>query len=77
MSHLQDVFDSLQGLDPTERVVVRNFLNDQIANDPASLPPSHENALLGLLADDPDLADQIAVSAMLARESRPYRASGE
>ena len=71
MSALHQIIDSIHSLDPTEKLIVRNFLEHELASQPAAsiAPPS----LIGLLADEPELADQICESAMRQRESRPWR----
>ncbi len=73
MSPLQHVIDSLQTLDTEEKVFVRNLLNGEIANQTSEAPNSKAKPLIGLLADEPQLADEICESAMQARESRPHR----
>lgn len=75
MSTLQQVIASIHSLDPAEKLVVRNFLEHEL-NAPSTAdvsPPS----LIGLLADDPELADSIADSAMRDRETRPWRLGDE
>lgn len=70
MSALHQVIDSIHSLDPAEKLIVRNFLDHELKSQPAAdAPPS----LIGLLADEPELADQICESAMKERESRPWR----
>ena len=77
MSPLQHVIDSLQTLDTAEKVFVRNLLNGEIAKQTLNSSDPKTNQLIGLLADEPQLADQICDSAMQARESRPYRMNGD
>ncbi len=72
MSALHQIIDSIHSLDPAEKLIVRDFLEHELASQPAAAsiaPPS----LIGLLADEPELADQICESAMRQRESRPWR----
>lgn len=77
MSTLQQVINSIHSLDPAEKVVVRNFLEQELSLPPAAAANSAPSSLIGLLSDDPELADSIAESAMEDRETRPLRLGDE
>ena len=76
MESLQHLIDSIHGLDMADKLVVRAVLDQDLATSTGAQAPSG-SSLIGLLADEPQLADAISESAMAARETRPYRMSRE
>jgi len=73
MSPFENIVDAIHGLSDEEKFKLRLLLDQEIAQNPpknGDMPPS---SLIGLLADEPELADQILESAMTARETRPLR----
>jgi len=76
MADLNDVLQSIHDLSATERLAILNVLRTESASRPPSGAAGGQNPLVGLLADEPDLADAILQSAMAARETRPLRMTG-
>ncbi len=77
MADLNDVLQSIHDLSATDRLAILNVLKAESASRPLEGPSAGNNSLVGLLADEPELADAILQSAMAARETRPLRANGE
>lgn len=79
MSPFENIVDAIHGLSHEEKFKLRLLLEEELK--PAQGSPEngvmHHRSLIGLLADEPELADQILESAMSARETRPLRMPGE
>ncbi|WP_145280946.1 hypothetical protein [Pirellulimonas nuda] len=56
---------------------VLGAIASKLAGTPVANDQSDDDPLLGLLSDEPELADFIERSAMQSREARPLRAGGE
>ena len=76
MSELQQVLYSIQGLSAAEKLVLRDLLSTELARGGSKPASGGAHQLVGLLKDEPQLADAIVESAMTARETRPFRANG-
>ncbi|MGL4514162.1 MAG: hypothetical protein ACRCT8_13810 [Lacipirellulaceae bacterium] len=82
MSDLDLVLQTLPRLGEADLQVVRSVVNatrtaaaESAGSTTAMAPPSHTTSpmdIIGLLADQPELADWISEEAMRQRELRPY-----
>lgn len=77
MSPFENIVDAIHGLSNEEKFKLRLLLDREIAQSPPKSGDTPRSSLIGLLADEPDLADQILESAMIARETRPFRIPSE
>jgi hypothetical protein len=77
MSPFENVVDAIRGLSNEEKFKLRLLLDREIAQSPPKSGDAPRSSLIGLLADEPELADQILESAMIARETRPFRTLSE
>ncbi|HYO24560.1 MAG TPA: hypothetical protein VEQ85_06380 [Lacipirellulaceae bacterium] len=77
MADLQDVLQSIHDLSVSDQLTILNVLKSETARRPSMVGADGANPMIGLLADDPELADAILQSAMSARETRPLRVNGE
>ena len=76
MSLFENIVDAIHGLSHEEKFKLRLLLNAELEQSPPKNDKPHRSSLIGLLADEPELADQILESAMIARETRPLRMPG-
>ena len=80
MATLPSILSSITELDVADKRVLRDILNSQLVDHsgtpPAETAKDRPHPMIGLLADDPALADKILESAMHARETRPLRVDG-
>jgi hypothetical protein len=65
----EDVYERL--LPAKEDRVMENESSERIGS--LAPTPNKARSVIGLMADEPELADEIAEEAMKARESRPFR----
>ena len=81
MTDLQTLIRTVHELGSADKLVLRDILDGELEQDSTSAAAkttrSAANPLLGLLKDEPDLADQITESAMRLRETRPLRSPRE
>ena len=77
MSPFENIVDAIHGLSDEEKLRLRLLLDQEIAQSPPEGGATPRSSLIGLLADEPELADQILESAMIARETRPLRTPSE
>jgi hypothetical protein len=77
MSPFENIVDAIHGLSGEEKIELRLLLDQEIAQSPQKNRDAPRSSLIGLLADEPELADQILESAMIARETRPLRTPSE
>ncbi len=80
MSNLVEVLPLVQALPAEEKqelfqILAVELKADAEASEPFVYDPS--NPMLGLLHDDPELADEIVRMAMHDRETRPWRTTDE
>ncbi len=75
MSSLHDILQSIHGLSAADQAAIFNVLKAENLNPPMPAASARPNPLIGLLADEPQLADAILESAMAARDARPCAAS--
>jgi len=73
MSPFENIVDAIHDLSNEEKFELRLLLDKELKREPPKDAPARRSALIGLLADEPELADQILESAMIARETRPLR----
>jgi hypothetical protein len=73
MSAFENVVDAIHGLSHEEKFKLRLLLDEDLKQTPPKNGEPRRKSLIGLLADEPELADQILESAMIARETRPLR----
>jgi hypothetical protein len=77
MSPFENIVDAVHGLSHEEKLKLRLVLDREITESPPKNGDTPRSSLIGLLADEPELADQILESAMTARETRPLRTPSE
>jgi len=65
--------ETLAHMSPEEKVRLLELVNSSLSERPASA----KDPLLGLMADEPELVDQVVVTAYAARESHPLRLPGD
>jgi hypothetical protein len=70
MSPYETIVDAVHGLSPEEKFKLRVLLDEELKQSPATNGQTPRPSFIGLLADEPELADQILESAMLARDTR-------
>ncbi len=73
MSPFENIVDAIYGLSDQEKFKLRLLLDQEIAQKHPKNGDKTPSSLIGLLADEPELADQILESAMTTRETRPLR----
>jgi len=72
MSPFENIAGAIHDLSYDEKLKLRALLDTELKK-PSQSGFEPRSSLIGLLADEPDLADRILESAMIARESRPMR----
>jgi hypothetical protein len=72
MSPFENIAGAIHDLSYEEKLKLRTLIDKELEQKP-SKNGGKRYSLIGLLADEPELADQILESAMVARESRPLR----
>ena len=72
MSPFENIAGAIHDLSHDEKLKLRELLDTELKK-PSPNGGKPRSSLIGLLADEPDLADRILESAMIARESRPLR----
>ena len=70
MSPFENIVDAIHGLSHEEKFKLRRLLDEELKYSPPQNGDTRRHSLIGLLADEPELADQILDSAMIARETR-------
>jgi hypothetical protein len=73
MSPFENIVDAIHSLSHEEKYKLHSLLEEELKEKPPAKREACRSSLIGLLADEPDLADQILESAMTARETRPLR----
>jgi hypothetical protein len=73
MSPFENIVGTIHHLSYEEKVKLRTVLDEELKEKPPQNGDVPRRSLIGLLADEPALADQILESAMIAREIRPLR----
>lgn len=76
MTQLEQVLDSVHRLSAAEKRVLHEALGLELAQSAPAPNQVAVHPLVGLLADEPELADAILQSAMTARQTRPLRTGG-
>lgn len=71
MTSFEQLLNAIRELPADQQRALGDLLRAEHGNGPG--PANSDAPLLGLLSDDPQLADQISEMAMHARESRPLR----
>lgn len=73
MSPFENIVGAIHDLSYEEKLKLRAVIENELKQKPLPIGGKSRSSLIGLLADDPELADQILDSAMIARETRPLR----
>ena len=73
MSPFENVVDAIHSLSHEEKVKLCLLLEEELKPTSPKKAEPRRSSLTGLLADEPELADEILESAMIARETRPLR----
>ena len=73
MLQFDRIIGAVHGLSHEEKLKLRQLLDEELNEKPPKIDDPPRRSLIGLLADEPELADQILESAMIARETRPLR----
>ena len=77
MSPYEHIVDAVHGLSQEEKFKLRLLLDQDLKQAPVNDGQNARPSFIGLLADEPELADQILESAMVARETRQRRMPSE
>lgn len=73
MLPFEAIFGAIHDLSYEEKLKLRLLLEEEIKVSMPPRDPKQAKSLIGLLADEPELADMIVESAMKARETRLMR----
>lgn len=79
MSPYENIVDAIHGLSVEEKSKLRSLLDEELKVETKieSGRSDRGKKIIGLLADEPELADQILESVMAARAARTRRVFGE
>jgi len=72
MSPFENIVDAVHGLSNEEKLKLRLLLDQEITESPPKNGATPRSSLIGLLADEPELADRM-MESIYEHRARPLR----